>query len=91
MVLGTLNIHSRSIQDAQHHALNSQCKDLHINIPVSKRVFDTVPAGQLFKNVDRLTIELDSSMLTFWEGMLDLCNKTLYSVIELLFLCFLFY
>ncbi len=74
MILDTLSMHSTSIKDAQHHLFYLHCKDLHINIPMNKRVFGTLPSSQLLKNLRHLTIEMDSSMLSFWEDMLDLCN-----------------
>jgi hypothetical protein len=74
MILGTLNIHSTSITNDQHHLFYCNFKDLHINIPMNTSVFDTLSSGQLFKNINHLTIEMDSSMLSFWEDMIDLCN-----------------
>jgi hypothetical protein len=69
MILGTLNVGSTAIADAQHHLIYSNLPNLHINIPLDIKIFNT-----LFKNIDCLTIEMDSSMLTFWEDILDLCK-----------------
>ncbi len=74
MILGTLNVGSTAIADAQHHLIYSNLPNLHINIPLDIKIFNTLPSSPLFKNIDCLTIEMDSSMLTFWEDILDLCK-----------------
>jgi hypothetical protein len=77
MNLGIVNVYSTTIPDAQYHLFYSHFEDLHIKIPINMRMIDISPSGQLFKNIDRLTVEIDSSMLTFWEDMLDLCKSKL--------------
>ncbi len=77
IVLGTLNVHSRTITDAQYHLFHSRLRHLRIIIPLKIKTYYTPPSGPLFKNIDYLTIEMDSSMLTFWKDMVDLCKEKL--------------
>ncbi len=63
-----------TIADVQHHLFYSDINHLHINIPVKRIVSNSQSTQQLFKNIDSLTIELDSSTLTFWQDMCDLCK-----------------
>jgi len=74
MIVGTLNVHSTAIVNAQHHVIYSNLSNLHINIPAKIKVFDTLPSIPLFKNIGCLKIEIDSSMLTFWDDILDMCK-----------------
>jgi hypothetical protein len=72
MVLDKRILPSTTTENAQNHFFYSKFKILHLNIPKKKKVFDILPSRPLFKDLDSLTIELDSSNLTFWEDMFDL-------------------
>ncbi|CAF1059695.1 unnamed protein product [Adineta steineri] len=73
MVLGTLNIYSTSMADNEHDLFYSIYKDLHIDIPVNTNILNIPSYGQLFKNINYLTIEIDSSILIFVKKILDFC------------------
>ncbi|CAF1140672.1 unnamed protein product [Adineta steineri] len=73
IVLGTLNIYSTSVIDNQHDLFYSMYKDLHVNIPVNTNMSNILSYGQIFKNINYLTLEIDSSILTFWKKILDFC------------------
>ncbi len=79
IVLGMQNLPMTTIVDVQHHLFYSDINNLHINIPVKRIVFDTQSPSRLFNNIDSLTIELDSSTLSFWQDMGDLCKLDLFS------------
>lgn len=75
MVLGTFNIiHSSDISNTQDYSIHYNYRNFHINIPINKTFSNTLSIGPLFKNINCLTIEFDSSMLTFWQNIRDLCN-----------------
>jgi hypothetical protein len=67
-----------TIENVQHHLFYSDINNLHIKIPVKPIVSHTQSTGQLLKNINCLIIELDSSTLTFWQDMCDLCKSDLF-------------
>jgi hypothetical protein len=77
MILGTLNAHATTITDS--HLVYSDQKNLYITIPRKTNAFHIPLDGQLFKNIDHLTIEIDSSMLTFWK---DICKRKLFYLLN---------
>jgi hypothetical protein len=77
MILGTLNTHATTITDT--HLFYSDHKKLYINIPRKTNAFRIPLDGQVFKNIDHLSIEIDSSMLTFWK---DICKRKLFYLLN---------
>jgi len=83
MVLGTLNIQSA---DTQKHPFYSHYKDLHIFVPLNMGVVDVSSSSPLFKNLDRLIIEIVSSSTTLQGSELNLGKDKLFDY----FFCFQF-
>ncbi|CAF3122637.1 unnamed protein product [Rotaria socialis] len=72
IVLGTLTLHESVIKQAEHHLFYSNCKDLCVSIPIDIKIRNNLPPYQLFKNIDRLTIEINSPMRACWIKILNL-------------------
>ena len=82
IVLGTLDAHTIPRTEVEHHLCYSFCKNLRITIPATMTTADIAIGDPLFRNLDKLTINFDSSARSLWEMLLDLCEQSMCELLS---------
>ncbi|UJR32165.1 hypothetical protein I4U23_019632 [Adineta vaga] len=72
MALGTFDIHLSTNDNDRYHLFYAINIQLYINIPMDTEVFHVPSYDQLFRRLDNLIIEFDSSITSCWQYILEL-------------------